>query len=310
MATAEYDALVSTMVGEQRYRRRLQLENAILRKAVDPHPPDGRGHYGYYQQGTDVEAIYAPQEERWQRDIDRILCFLPVDQGWDGIAVPQWWADAFGAGRSRWASDWGTVISMPLCPDHVPDVTAIDPDDIWDCFTRAGQNLVDAGLHRAVLRIGWESQGSWYNWSSIENPGTYKARFRDAVDALRSVTGQEFLTDWNIAGGKTVNTEALPEDHVDVISIDLYDSGALDDQLRWLDESWELATSLHKSWGVAEWGLWGAEDPAYMEQMTTYLDTHAHLHAAYFDVSSSSDHRLSLYPDSAAVYGAWAPGAD
>lgn len=326
MSAEDFDKLVSVLVEEQARREELEAENAALRAELDDcqggggQPSDDIGT-GYYQQGTDVDAIYTPQEQRWGRTFEHILCFTP-DASWDDIAVQQWWAQSFGAQSSRWAAGRGTVISLPLCPQTVPDVTSIDPDDIWDAFGRAGRNLVAAGLGAAILRIGWESQGSWYNWSSIEHPGTYKARFRDAVNALRQAEGQSFLIDWNIAGGKPVDLDAFDPSVVDIVSIDLYDSGDLTrDQIRQtraavveyasqraaLDESWGIAQEYGKGWAVAEWGLWNSDHPEYVEQMTSYLDEHPHAHEAYFDVSSSADHQLAHFPRSEQVYAEWRP---
>lgn len=313
----DFDRIVSALVDEQTLRTALQQENDELRRQLEEcqgggePQPDERGGFGYYQQGTDVSAIYTPQEQRWNREIDRILCFLP-DDDWTTIAVPDWWADSFGSGRSRWASDYGTTISMPLCPGNVEDVTKIDPQKMYDAFLQAGAQLVSAGLQRSILRIGWESQGTWYPWSSVDNPGTYKARFRDAVAALRQAHGQDFLIDWNIAGGKQVDLDAFPDPgDVDVVSIDLYDTPGhdLDDFRAWLDQAEGIAADNACSIAVAEWGLWDDDDPAYMDLMTSWITEHRPLYKAYFDVSSSSDHRLSLYPQSAEIYGAWAPGA-
>lgn len=322
MSAAVFDALVSVLVEEQQTREALEAENADLRAQLEeccggepePEPPGSDVfRFGYYQQGPStskpVEDVYAPQEERWGRTFDHILTFTD-DKTWDDIACPSWWQTTFGSDRSRWAPAYGTVVSLPLCPETTADVTAIDPDDVWTYFTQAAQNLVDCGLAQSIVRIGWESQGDWYRWSSIEHPGTYKARFRDAVAAMRSVAGS-FLFDWNIAGGKHVDLAAFDPASVDVVSIDLYDApgSSLSDQLDWLDESWTIAQDNGKLWGVAEWGVWGEDSPDYMRQMTSYLDSHAHAHQAYFDVSSSADHRLANYPQSEAVFAAWAPGA-
>lgn len=317
MTTSEYDELARVIVDEQTYRRQLEADNEALRQALAEcqggGEPSGRGSFGYYQQGTDVEAIYAPQEARWDRAIERILTFTPNDQGWDGIACPDWWTRAFGADASRWAADYGTCVSIPLVPEgEGDDITQIDPAAMFDAFELAGRRLVDAGLHRAVIRPGWECQGTWYPWSAVGHPGTYKARFRDAVAAMREADGQEFQFEWNIAGGKEVDLAAMPDpSDIDIVSIDLYATpgASLDDFTAWLEESWRIAADAGCAWALAEWGVWDTDDPEYMELMTGWLSTHPHAHQAYFDVSSSSDHRLSQYPQSAAVFGAWAPGA-
>lgn len=304
---SEFDHLVDVLVAERDERRRLE---AAEPEPEPPEPePDERGGFGYYQQGTDVEAIYRPQEERWGRELDHVLCFLPMDQGWSGIAVPTWWADSFGADRNPWAADYGTVVSLPLCPDDYASIDEVDPDELWQAFREAGEHLVAAGLGKCYARIGWEPQGTWYPWSAVGHPGTYKARFRDAAAALREAEGQAFRIEWNIAGGKEVDLAAFPDEGVDVVSIDLYDNQSLDAQLGWLDEARELAADKGALFAITEWGVWGSDAPDYMRQMTAYISEHRPAHQAYFDVDSSADHRLSQYPESAEVYGAWAPSA-
>jgi len=200
-------------------------------------------------------------------------------------------------------------------PQLVPKgetISSATSSEVYQAYKKIGAALVAAGLHRSILRIGWESQGSWYPWSSINDPEGFADRFRDAVNGAREASGQEFLIDWNIAGGKPVDLRAFPGGlYVDCVSIDLYDAPGLDlgEQLAALDEARAIADAHGAAWGIAEWGLWGKEHTAYTQQMVDYIDEHGPLYQAYFDVSSSSDHRLSLYPASEAIYKEWAPGA-
>lgn len=305
---AAFDELLAVMQGEQAYRRELEA-------ATDPGPDPLPGLYrfGYYQQGPStsnpVETVYGRQEERWGVTFDTILAFTPMDT-WADIACPSWWTTTYGAARSRWAADYGTVVSLALCPKTTTGgITAVDPADVWACFTDAARNLLAAGMGECIVRIGWEHNGTWYPWSSVEHPGTYKARFRDAVAAMRGVH-DGFLFDWNLAGTKPIKLEAFDPDSVDVVSIDLYDNPQDWPTLRAaLDASWELAQDAGKLWGVAEWGLWGKDNPGFIRNMGAYLDAHPHVHQAYFDANSSADHRLASFPPSETAYAEWAEQA-
>jgi hypothetical protein len=315
-----YDALVSVLTAEQTYRNSLVAEVADLTAQlaecgdqVPPNPPEGTGRtgFGYYQQGTDLEAIYGPQEDRWNREIDRIVCFTPNAQDWNGLAMQAWWLEDFGEPASRWAADYGTVVSLQLVPQG-ESVTSATSSEVFNAYKGIGQALVGAGLHRAILRIGWEHTGTWYPWSSVGKETAFRDRYKDAVNGARSAAGQEFLFDWNHAGGKPLNLDAFPGNYyVDVVSVDLYDAPglALDKQRAELDKIRDIAADNGVAWAIPEWGLWGKENTGYTNQMTDYISEHKPLYQGYFDVSSSSDHRLSLYPASEEIFGDWAPTA-
>jgi hypothetical protein len=317
-----YDALVSVLTAEQTYRNSLVAQVADLTAQLEdcddslpPEPPEGstRTGFGYYQQGTDLEAIYGPQEDRWNREIDRIVCFTPNATSWSTMALQSWWLEDFGEPASRWAADYGTVISLQLVPQG-ESVTSATTSEVYQAFKGIGQALVSAGLGHSILRIGWEHTGTWYPWSSVGKEADFAAKFKDAVNGCRDGggSGQAFLFDWNVAGGKKVNLNALPSnDYVDVLSIDLYDAPDLDlaEQIVALDQIRDLAEDRGLDWAIPEWGLWGVEDTGYTNQMTDYITEYEPLYQGYFDVSSSSDHRLSKYPASEDIFAAWAPTA-
>ena len=100
-------------------------------------------------------------------------------------------------------------------------------DGYWAGLARA---LLDHHLDHAILRLGWEWNGTWYAWKvvTLEDAHNFAAYWRHIVDAIRSVHGAENLKfDWNVSSGlKTAYDykEAYPgDDYVDYIGIDVYD---------------------------------------------------------------------------------------
>lgn len=285
----------------------LTKDLADCRATTTPPTPTGRPCFGFYRGGMDPNGTYHAAETELGRTIGHILTFHPYDT-WAAMVLQNWWLTAFKAGANAWASDYGMVITLALTPKGV-SVAQADPAVLKTTFTKIAQQLVANGLSKSYIRIGWESQGDWYPWTSITNPGFYKARFRDAALAMRAVS-KDFRFDWNIAGGKKVDINAYPgDDVVDVISIDQYGNMLPNDAKVPLDESFKLATDHGKLWAVTEWGVWGADQPTFVTFMAGYLDTHKHAYQIYFDVNSSADHRLSSWPKSKAAFYGWAPKA-
>jgi hypothetical protein len=107
-------------------------------------------------------------------------------------------------------------------------------------WTALGNRLVSLGFADAVLRIGREFNGTWYNWAvvdsavsgnanSLDNQANYIAGYRHVVNMLRAVPGQQFTFNWNPILGTGSLTQSgvescYPGDgYVDEIGVDFYD---------------------------------------------------------------------------------------
>jgi hypothetical protein len=87
---------------------------------------------------------------------------------------------------------------------------------------------------------------------------------------------------------------------VDVVANDLYDQG--------FKAAWDANEALWKShrnkpYGIAEWGLWGIDDPAFVERMAAFVKSHARIEfLAYFSSRPGSVWDLASKPKSRAAY--------
>lgn len=90
------------------------------------------------------------------------------------------------------------------------------------------------------------------------------------------------------------------DEYVDVVANDLYQqrSGA----------AWEANEQLYddhpgKPFGIAEWGLWSVDDPAFVERMAAFAETHRRvLFLVYFTGKRGSPWDLATKPKSRGAY--------
>jgi hypothetical protein len=144
---------------------------------------------------------------------------------WDWLSQPGRWTMMLGvptccgvttgSGARTWAQE-----------------AAGDSDEHW---TALGNNLVSWGMGNAVLRIGREWNGNWYNWSPCKTGDSiseYILGNMHIVDVLREVPGQSFQFMWNptlgmVSGESGSNAEATKwypgSNYVDIVGLDYYD---------------------------------------------------------------------------------------
>ncbi len=173
-------------------------------------------------------------------------------------------------------------------------------------FRALGALLVKDGFADAIINLGREMTGGWYNWSERKCPRTeprcYVLAWRHAVDAMRSVPGQHFRFLWTAFPGAAAATDAWPgASYVDLVGTDVYDwyggpantyphtaSGQLDHDAKWrqiltqpggLDWLAQLSRLTGKQAAIPEWGLdfhsfGGQDDPAFITRMLAWLHAH------------------------------------
>ena len=150
--------------------------------------------------------------------------YLVGSSGWSGMDS--------ASGLSAWkSSGYRLVLGVPILPDGTGGTLASGAAGAYNSyFVTLAQNLVSQGLSNAILRLGWEFNGNWYNWS-VANPtdaANFAAFWRNIVTSMRSVSGQDFSFLWNPNGsGPTTYTpdEAYPGSaYVDYIGTDIYDN--------------------------------------------------------------------------------------
>jgi hypothetical protein len=166
--------------------------------------------------------------------------------------------------------------------------------------------LVRDGFAGAIIDLGREMTGDWYNWSEEKcpraEPRCYILAWRHAVDAMRSVPGQHFRFLWTVFPGTAAAIDAWPgAAYVNMVGTDVYDwyggpdntyphtkSGQLDHDARWreiltqpggLDWLARLSQLTGKPVAIPEWGLdfhsfGGKDDPAFITRMLAWLHAH------------------------------------
>ena len=88
--------------------------------------------------------------------------------------------------------------------------------------------------------------------------------------------------------------------YVDVVANDLYDQGF---KAAWDDNDALYAAHPSKPFAIAEWGLWGIDDPAYVERMAAFVKSHRRVELlSYFSSKPGSLWDLATKPRSRAVY--------
>jgi len=139
--------------------------------------------------------------------------------------------------------------------------------------------------------------------------GQLTARLRRL--GLPGVTRDMPLTEarvvWNPQGygspdlpGNTAQAYYPGDRYVDVVANDLYDQGF---KAAWDANERLYAAHPHKPYAIAEWGLWGVDDPAFVERMATFVRTHPRLEfLAYYSGRPGSPWDLATKPRSRAAY--------
>jgi hypothetical protein len=88
--------------------------------------------------------------------------------------------------------------------------------------------------------------------------------------------------------------------YVDVVANDLYDQG--------FKAAWDANDKLYaahpgKPYAIPEWGLWGIDDPPYVEHMAVFVRTHSRMEfLSYFNSKPGSLWDLESKPRSRATY--------
>jgi hypothetical protein len=161
--------------------------------------------------------------------------YLPKDEGWAGISnnsTVTWIA-------SQWrGSGYTLVLGVPIIPTdgsgNAQGTLAGGAAGQYNpYYVTLAATLVSGGAPNAVLRLGWEFNGSWYPWevTNATDAANFAAYFRNIVTSMRSVPGQSFKFVWNPNAGNSFGDAYTPEQaypgsaYVDYVGIDTYDEG-------------------------------------------------------------------------------------
>jgi hypothetical protein len=194
-----------------------------------------------------------------------------------------------------------------------------------------GSALKTAWGPSAYIRLGWEFNGDWYEWSMQPGDGpAFKRCWQRWYDVIKSVSTDFKLVfnpnfesktyDWNNPDATTVNIDDFwpGAEYVDAAGPDNYarsENGALRDVNKpgpngnpvginvWVD--WVLKKGV--PFAVPEWGIWdtpgetwGSTDPNFMNQMRAAFEKAAASPSGlgyedYFDAGSSQNCKHSIH---------------
>ena len=88
------------------------------------------------------------------------------------------------------------VVSFPMSIDG--ETLAYGNSGANDANIRnIAQILLDGGFEGSVIRVGWEHNGNWSTWSSLDDPDAYTAYYRRIVDIFRDVS-PSWRFEWNV----------------------------------------------------------------------------------------------------------------
>ena len=257
--------------------------------------------------------------------------YLNGDAGWAGM-------DGSGGTLNFLGSEYrGTgytlSIGVPIIPSGSGGSVAAGATGAYNSyFVTLAQNLVAQGLGNSYLRLGWEFDGSWFNWAST-NAGAeanFAAYFRQIVTAMRSVPGAQFEYVWNPDAGAFTQSgynvaAAYPGSaYVDVIGLDAYDSSWATPQTpanAWnqttapsLAAAAQFASSQGKPLAFCEWGIairtdghGLGDDPLYINNITGFMKSNNVAYESYFDANSGGVNSLitgGSFPNSLAAFKA------
>ena len=176
--------------------------------------------------------------------------YLLRTSGWDGMDG--------AAGSEDWMlgqwrnSGYRLVLGVPILPGGSGGTLAAGAAGAYNAyFAILAQTLVTDGAANAILRLGWEFNGTWYPWSVASNADAqnFASFWRQIVTTMRAVPGQQFKFLWNPNGGgpSSWNLElAYPGSaYVDYIGTDIY------------DQYWGSSPTPQASWDTAVNQTWG-----------------------------------------------------
>lgn len=197
--------------------------------------------------------------------------------------------------------------------------------DFDDNYRVVAEKLVGWGRRDAILRIGWEANGSGFPWNMKDDVENYIACFRRIVEVMREVS-EDFVIEWTMkkdSEGPRSIAEAWPgDDVVDIVGIDYYDGfPAYDSVAAWQGDfmsrkkggprglgAWlEFARSKGKKLAVPEWGIRkqkgaSTDNPLFITQMVEFFQENAAdlAYEAYYNPRRSDFYEnFSIFPPDA-----------
>jgi hypothetical protein len=229
------------------------------------------------------------------------------------------------SGSALWAIDiWAAaqrpdrnmLFSIPLATFQDPSLGNV-ATGTYDAEYGQVAQAIAASYPNAIIRIGWEFNGSYFPWAAAGRAQDYVAAFRRIAHIFLAAS-PSFTIDWCPGAGSMSMPadEAYPgDDVVDVIGLDLYDNwnyGVTDPPQRfgWYQTEpygliWQrqFAAAHGKRLGLAEWGT-NHDDAYFVQQIYLWVTQNHFAYASYWNSNADFDGKLSdgQYPQAGAAY--------
>jgi hypothetical protein len=252
--------------------------------------------------------------------------FVPSQQPGDVLALAhQLGTQVQGVSAYTDGTSWATIgsyqppatslrlyLSVNMSPDN--GSPAQTPANL-DVYRQLAQNLVNANQPYAIVRIGWEWSATFFSWGTQNTtPAQYVTAFDDIVTTMRTVPGQHFLFDWCAASGAVPTNGSFDQSYpgdafVDYVGTDQYDNPVV---------SWDQGLSMTGGLGyvanfarahgklmsIPEWGLSGADDPAFIDNMHAFIANWLNDvgYTSYFSYAGNIDSDITHFPNAMAQF--------
>lgn len=252
------------------------------------------------------------------RSPDRILDIMAYDS-WDSFESDSTWAAATWRGTGASPLVHSVTFSLPITVQGtaLSDVAAGSHDS---SFVKVANSFVANGWGSAVIRLGWEFNGSWMPWAAGRDRSGYVAAYRHVVAVMRSIPGASFKFDWCCAWGpaQTPPDAVYPgDDVVDIIGMDIYsryyDQADADPARAWVTSltsvyglNWLVSFAQMRGkpisipeWGTGEWfvndgGTGGGDNSLFVANMANFLKANNAAYSDYWDYADAVyDSRVS-----------------
>jgi hypothetical protein len=237
--------------------------------------------------------------------------YLDKTGGWTGMDS--------ASGVKVWSpTRYHLVLGVPILPGV--GTLALGATGAYNqYFITLGQNLVADNEANAILRLGWEFNGTWFTWSvgSTTDAANFVAFWRQIVTTMRAVPGQKFQFLWNPNGPSPTSyspAQTYPGDaYVDYVGTDNYDNywgtpfKALPGWVHQLSEQWGLdwlasfAGEHNKPIAIPEWsdeyrtdshGF--GDDPSFIDHMAAWFVANKVAFASIWSYDSSATYRNNI----------------
>jgi hypothetical protein len=212
---------------------------------------------------------------------------------WQSIADPIWFVQ-------RWTgSGFRMIWGVPMLPSTGATLAAGAAGQYDAYFSQLAYTLVNNGQASSVIMLGWDPEDSTLPWAATTRGAAaeYVAYWRQIVNSMRSVAGEQFQFAWDSApGSDPVLPPALypGNAYVDIVATDAFDAGPGAIGTGWgtfaeapYGADWfsTFAESHNKPFMIAKWGLvprseqGGGDNAKFVSQFLRWADS-AHLFAA------------------------------